>query len=153
MKVAHLTTSDISLYYLLLPQLKAVRALGHEVVGISAAGQYVDQLAAEGVRHVPLRHSTRGSDPVADLRAAAELWTILRRERPDVLHTHTPKPGIYGRIVGRLARVPVVLNTNHGLYATPEDRPIKRLAVYIAEAVAARFKAPRWSRGPRWHPC
>ena len=43
-------------------------------------------------------------NPLADLPAAAELWRILRRERPDVLHTHNPKPGLYGRVVGRLAR-------------------------------------------------
>ncbi|MEA2057639.1 MAG: glycosyltransferase family 4 protein, partial [Actinomycetota bacterium] len=61
------------------------------------------------------------------------------RERPDVIHTHTPKPGLYGRIIGRLAGVPAVLNTVHGLYATPDDRPAKRAIVYALEALAARF--------------
>ena len=60
-------------------------------------------------------------NPLADVRAAAELWRILRRERPHVLHTHNPKPGLYGRVVGRLAGVPIVVNTCHGLYFTETD--------------------------------
>jgi glycosyltransferase involved in cell wall biosynthesis len=138
-RVAHLTTVDSSLRYLLRPQLRAVRDRGGESIGISAPGPYADELAAEGIRHVPLGSSTRGMNLLADLRAAAELWRILRRERPDVLHTHNPKPGVYGRIVGRLAGVPVVVNTNHGLWATDDDRFLKRFVVLALEALAARF--------------
>jgi glycosyltransferase involved in cell wall biosynthesis len=138
-KVAHLTTVDSSLRYLLRPQLRAVRDRGGESIGISAPGPYADELSAEGIRHVPLGSSTRGMNLLADLRAAAELWRILRRERPDVLHTHNPKPGIYGRIVGRLAGVPVVVNTCHGLWATEDDRALKRWIVLALEAIAARF--------------
>jgi glycosyltransferase involved in cell wall biosynthesis len=138
-RVAHLTTVDSSLRYLLRPQLRAVRDRGGDVVGISAPGPYAHELAAEGIRHAPLGSSTRGMNLLADARAAVELWRILRRERPDVLHTHNPKPGVYGRIVGRLARVPVVVNTNHGLWATEHDRLLRRLVVLAMEAVAARF--------------
>jgi glycosyltransferase involved in cell wall biosynthesis len=138
-KVAHLTTVDLSLEYLLLPQLRAARAAGADVVGISAPGSSVARLEADGVRHIPLPGSTRGMDLRADLHSARALWRILRTERPHVLHTHNPKPGVYGRIVGRLAGVPLVVNTVHGLYATPEDRWRKRLGVYAMEAVAARF--------------
>jgi glycosyltransferase involved in cell wall biosynthesis len=138
-RVAHLTTVDSSLRYLLRPQLRAVRDGGGDSIGISAPGPYADELEAEGIRHVPLGSSTRGMDLLADLRAAAELWRILRRERPDVLHTHNPKPGVYGRIVGRLAGVPVVVNTNHGLWATENDSIVRRFVVLALEAIAARF--------------
>jgi glycosyltransferase involved in cell wall biosynthesis len=63
---------------------------------------------------------------------------VLRRERVDVLHTHNPKPGLYGRVVGRLRRVPVVVNTVHGLYATEDDPWPKRAIVYALEAIASR---------------
>jgi glycosyltransferase involved in cell wall biosynthesis len=137
-KVAHLTTTDISLRYLVLAQLRAVRDAGGEAIGISAPGPWVADLELEGIRHVALPSSTRGFSPVADVRAAIELWRVLRRERPEVLHVHNPKPGVYGRIVGRLARVPIVVHTLHGLYATDTDPWWKRLAVYGLEAVAAR---------------
>jgi glycosyltransferase involved in cell wall biosynthesis/FMN phosphatase YigB (HAD superfamily) len=136
-KVAHLTTVDSSLRYLLYPQLTAVRDRGGDILGISAPGPYADALAAEGIRHVPLSSSTRSMNPLADVRAASELWRILRRERPDVLHTHNPKPGLYGRVVGRLARVPVVVNTCHGLYVT--EPGWKRGVLLAVEGLAARF--------------
>ncbi|MDX1468860.1 MAG: glycosyltransferase, partial [Acidimicrobiia bacterium] len=138
MKIAHLTTVDMSLRYLLYPQLAAAKEAG-EVVGISAPGPHAEWLEAHGIRHVPLHASTRGMNLLADVRAVWQLWKILREEKPDLLHTHNPKPGVYGRIVGRLAGVPIVMNTVHGLYATPESRPLKRIVVYALEFVASRF--------------
>jgi glycosyltransferase involved in cell wall biosynthesis len=139
MRVAHLTTVDLTLRLVLLPQLRAVADAGGEAVGISAPGPGVAELEAAGVRHLALPSSTRAMHPLRDLRAARDLWRLLRRERFDVLHTHNPKPGVYGRIVGRLAGVPIIVNTVHGLYATENDPLIKRLLVYMLEAVADRF--------------
>ena len=139
MRVAHLTTVDLSLRFLLLPQLTRVVDLGSEAIGISADGPYVGELEERGIRHIALSGATRSVDPLADVKAMVSLWRILRTERPDVLHTHTPKPGIYGRVIGRIAGVPAVLNTVHGLYATPDDPIAKRTIVYALEAFAARF--------------
>jgi len=139
MRVAHLTTVDLSLRYLVLPQLTGVNDLGGEAIGISADGPYVAELEELGVRHITLPGSTRSVDPIADLKAMVSLWRILREERPDVIHTHTPKPGLYGRVIGRIAGVPVVVNTIHGLYATPDDSVAKRSIVYALEAFASRF--------------
>lgn len=139
MKVAHLTTVDLSLRYLVLPQLEATRDLGYETIGISAPGPWVSSIESVGIRHIPLRSSTRGMNLVADFRSAMELWRILRAEQIDILHTHNPKPGVYGRILGRLAGVPTVVNTVHGLYATPDDSWVKRSVVYSLEGLASRF--------------
>jgi glycosyltransferase involved in cell wall biosynthesis len=75
--------------------------------------------------------------PAEDARALVELVGLFRRIRPTIVHTHTPKPGIYGRLAARLARVPVVVNTVHGLYAVPEDPWPKRAVVYGLERLAA----------------
>jgi glycosyltransferase involved in cell wall biosynthesis len=127
----------MSLALLLAPQLSAFAAAGYDVVGVSAEGPYVADLERAGIRHIGLRHATRSVSPFDDLRAAAELYRLLRRLRPDIVHTHTPKPGIYGRLGGRAARVPVVVNTVHGLYATAEDSRARRAAVYGLERLAA----------------
>jgi glycosyltransferase involved in cell wall biosynthesis/ribosomal protein S18 acetylase RimI-like enzyme len=137
-RVAHLTTTDLTLRYLLLGQLRRLRAEGYKVTGISAPGPYAAELEAEGIAFLPWRNATRSWNPVADLRALAELVTLLRRERFDLVHTHNPKPGVIGRLAARLAGVPVVVNTVHGLYATPEDRLRKRVAVLGLEWLAAR---------------
>ncbi|MDH3462995.1 MAG: glycosyltransferase family 4 protein, partial [Acidimicrobiia bacterium] len=129
----------MSLRYLVLPQMEEVVVLGGDSIGVSAPGPHIEELEARGIRHIALPDSTRSVDVKKDFRTAVSLWRTLRREKPDVLHTHTPKPGIYGRIVGRLAGVPAVINTIHGLYATRDDRLIKRMLVYGIEAIAARF--------------
>ena len=138
MKIAHLTTVDLSLRYLIFPQLKAAAEVG-ESYAISAPGPYVEEIEAEGVIHIPLASSTRGMDLFADIKAMAQFWSVLRQLQPDILHTHNPKPGVYGRILGRLAGVPIVVNTVHGLYAAPDSSLPKKAVVYGLEAVAARF--------------
>jgi glycosyltransferase involved in cell wall biosynthesis len=75
--------------------------------------------------------------PHKDAAAMGELYRLFRELRPEIVHTHNPKPGLYGRIAARAARVPVVLNTVHGLYALPEDRFAKRSVVYSLERLAS----------------
>jgi glycosyltransferase involved in cell wall biosynthesis len=135
--VVHVTTVDMSLELLLGPQLEGIRRAGYDVVGASAPGPYVEALARRGIAHLPLAHATRAMAPVEDARALAELVALFRRIRPAIVHTHTPKPGIYGRLAARLARVPVVVNTVHGLYALPDDPWPKRAVVYGLERLAA----------------
>jgi glycosyltransferase involved in cell wall biosynthesis len=136
-KLVHVTTTDMSLDWLLGPQLEAFAAAGYEVLGASAPGPHVEALEARGVRHLPLAHATRAMAPGEDVRALAELREIFMRERPTIVHTHNPKPGLYGRLAARAARVPVIVNTVHGLYATPDDPLPKRALVYGLERLAA----------------
>lgn len=138
-RIAHITTVDLSLRFLLLPQLRALRDAGMDVTTISASGPWVEGLEAEGIRHIPWAHATRAWSPWADVLAFRELLAILRRERFDLVHTHNPKPGVMGRLAARAVGVPCVINTVHGFYATPEDRLRKRAPVAAAEWLASRF--------------
>ncbi|NNE73149.1 MAG: glycosyltransferase family 4 protein [Acidimicrobiales bacterium] len=136
-RLVHVTTTDMSLDWLLRPQLEAFAAAGYEVIGVSAPGPHVEALEASGIEHVPALWLTRSMAVSSDLKALGELYRIFRRLQPTIVHTHNPKPGVLGRIAARAAGVPVVVNTVHGLYAQPEDRWSKRLAVYGAERLAA----------------
>ena len=49
-----------------------------------------------------------------DIKALAKLYRLIRRERPHIVHTHTGKAGVLGRLAARLAGVPIVLHTYHG---------------------------------------
>jgi glycosyltransferase involved in cell wall biosynthesis/ribosomal protein S18 acetylase RimI-like enzyme len=138
-KIAHVATVDLTPRFLLLGQLTRLRDEGFEVVAISAPGRWVTDLEAEGIRHVAWRNATRAWDPRRDLKAFSELVAIFRRERFDLVHTHSPKPGVLGRIAARLAGVPCVANTVHGYFATPQDALAKRTLVLGAERLAARF--------------
>lgn len=51
---------------------------------------------------------------LADLKAFWDIYRFLRRERPQLVHTHTAKAGALGRSAAWLARVPVIVHTYHG---------------------------------------
>jgi glycosyltransferase involved in cell wall biosynthesis len=137
-RVAHVSTVDVTLWVLLRNQLTRLRDEGFEVTGISAPGPWVTALQAERIRHLPWPHATRSWNLRADGRAFLELLAILRRERFDIVHTHNPKPGLFGRAAARAGRARCVLNTVHGLYAMPDDPLAKRVPVLTLEWLAAR---------------
>ena len=136
-RVAHVTTVDLSLRYLLLNQLERIRDEGYEVAGISADGPDVAVIEAHGIPHfaVPM---TRRFTPLADLRALWALTRLMRRERFDVVHTHTPKAGLLGQLAARLSGVPVVVNTLHGFYFHDDTDPLPRRFYIWMERLAAR---------------
>lgn len=135
-RLIHVTTTDISLVLLLGSQLREFADAGFEVFAASAPGPFVEQLRDWGITHLPLRHATRAMAPHHDLMALAELRSVFVSLRPDIVHTHNPKPGIYGRLAARSAGVPAVVNTVHGLYAQPCDHWRKRAFVYGLERLA-----------------
>ena len=138
-RVAHLTTIDLSLHALLATELVADIDANCETWGISAPGPYVSRVEELGVRHAAVPSFDRAWRPAADARAARELAAVIRRLRPDVLHTHTPKAGVLGRVLGRTLRVPVVVDTCHGLWTRPDQPAWVRAVVVGVEGVATRF--------------
>lgn len=138
LRVAHLTTVDMSLALLLARELQADVEAGLEAFTLSAPGPFVPDIEKLGVQHVPLHQLTRAWQPRRDVLAARELLSVLRSLRLDVLHTHNPKTGVLGRLAGRAAGIPVVVNTCHGLWAGPGDSLSRQALVLTAEAVAAQ---------------
>lgn len=146
-RVAHLTTVDMSVRHLLLNQILALRDAGFDVTAISAPGPDLAAVQTAGVRHLPVSF-TRRLSPLADLRAALQLWRIFRRERFAIVHTHQAKAALIGQVVARLSRVPIVVNTLHGFYfheATPHWK--RRLWVAL-ERLQALFSERILSQNP-----
>jgi len=69
---------------------------------------------AHGVTPVLVAELGRELSPLRDLVTLLKLWRLMRRLRPDVVHTHTAKAGFVGRWAAWLARVPVRVHTFHG---------------------------------------
>jgi glycosyltransferase involved in cell wall biosynthesis len=139
LRVAHLTTVDMSLALLLGAELQCAVDTGLEVYGISAPGPWTEEVERLGVRHVAVPSLTRSWDVARDAAATRELVRELGRLRLDVLHTHNPKTGVLGRLLGRALRVPVVVNTCHGLWVRSGDSSLRKAVVLGAEVVAARM--------------
>lgn len=78
-------------------------------------GNLHERARAAGVDLVLEPSLVRPIRPLTDLRCLFRLWRFMRRGRYDVVHTHSSKAGILGRIAARLARVPIVVHTLHSL--------------------------------------
>ena len=138
-RLVHLATSDMTLSLLLGPQLRAFSAAGYEVIGVSAPGRYVAELEEWGIEHRALQHATRAHAPREDVRLLIELRRLFKELRPDIVHTHTPKPGYVGRLAARSSRVPIVVHTIHGIFALPEDPWKKKALVYTLDRIASAW--------------
>lgn len=136
-KVAHITTIDLSLRLLLLNQMISLREAGYEAHAISSAGPDVSALEAAGIIHHAVPISRRFS-PLEDWIALWRLVAVMRRERFAIVHTHTPKPSLLGQLAARIAGVPVVINTIHGFYFHDHMRPLARRFYIAMEQIAAR---------------
>jgi glycosyltransferase involved in cell wall biosynthesis len=121
---------------------------GYDVYGASAPGPYVEQLESWGIGFVPLRHAVRSMSPWQDLLAMGEMYRAVRRLQPDLVHTHLIKPSTYGRPAAWAARAPVVIDTVHGLYATPDSSWKRRAVVYSIERVASVFSQAELVQNP-----
>jgi glycosyltransferase involved in cell wall biosynthesis len=96
---------------------QAVRS-GHSVTLIHGAQTRPEILSAVDapVEIVELRSLVQPIAPLSDVRALGDLARTLRLYRPDVVHTHTSKAGILGRLAARAASVPVLV---HGVHIVP----------------------------------
>ncbi len=87
----------------------------------------------------PVENLVRPVAPVADIRAFSSLRATMRSFAPDVVHTHSSKAGILGRLAARAESVPSVVHTVHGFGFTPLQKAPLRVAFKTAERVLARY--------------
>jgi glycosyltransferase involved in cell wall biosynthesis len=114
-KLVRITTVPMSLKYLLKGQMSFMSKKGYNVIMISSDGKVLKEVIdAEECNHfiIPL---TRKITLLKDLYAVCKLLILLRQQKPDVVHTHTPKAGIIGMLASYLAKVPIRLHTVAGL--------------------------------------
>ena len=83
-----------------------------------------------------LKHPIR---PPYDLATLAHLTKILRRHKIDLVHTHSSKAGIIGRVAGRIAGVPAIVHTIHGWSFNDYQRPLERKFYIGLERLTAKF--------------
>lgn len=113
-KLFRITTVPQSLRGLLRGQLRFMNGF-YNVTGISSAGEALDEVEKnEGVPVYEV-NMTRAITPLQDLKAVWQLYKIFKKEKPLIVHTHTPKAGTVGMLAAKLAGVPHRLHTVAGL--------------------------------------
>lgn len=110
-----------------------------EAMLISGTGGMLDADASalKGVKTVFTGKLVRRICPANDAMSLLKLYFTLRKERPQVVHTHSSKAGILGRIAAWLARVPVVVHTFHGFgFHALQSWPVRTFYVTLEKACA-----------------
>lgn len=92
------------------------------VVALGGDGELISKLEGAGIRTVIIAGLTRDISIIQELKVVFTIGSIIRNERPDILHVNSSKAGAIGAFVGRVLRVPRVIFTAHG-WAFNEDRP------------------------------
>ncbi len=114
-KLIRVTTVPMALRFLLPGQMRFMKDHGFEVTMISADGpERAQVILDEGCPHV-IVPMTRKITPVADLVSLLRLYRLFRKERPDIVHSHTPKAGLLAMLAAKMARVPLRIHTVAGL--------------------------------------
>ncbi len=101
--------------------------------------QDATHLAARlGIQPVVVPHMKRALHPVADRRAYLQVKDLIRKFKPDVVHTHAAKSGAIGRLAAAALRVPVIVHTFHGHVFHSYFSPAKTRAFIEIERYLAR---------------
>lgn len=92
-----------------------------------------------GVRWRLMPALVRPISPVADLQALWSLILLFRREKPVLVHTHTSKAGLLGRLAAKIAGVPAVIHTPHGHVFYGHFGPLLSRLLLLIERILSRF--------------
>jgi glycosyltransferase involved in cell wall biosynthesis len=114
-KLLRITTETYSMHILLKGQLNFMSQKGLEVYMASTPDANVPALEEQqNAKFFPLPLS-RELTPVKDLIALYHTVRLIRRLKPDIVHTHSPKAGVVGMLASFLCGVPVKIHTVAGL--------------------------------------
>lgn len=130
-----MATAPQAVALFLTRQIAFLKVRGYEIhtlasTGLEEAPQYG---AIESIHHEVAMHRTM--HPFADIPALYKIWRLMRKLRPDMVQTHTPKAGLLGMIAATLAGVPIRIYTVNGLPLFTQ-KGLKRLIVAFTDWLA-----------------
>ncbi len=136
-KIIRVTTVPMALKVLLRGQMRYMKKAGFEVIMVSADGEELeDVLKYEGCPHhlVPM---TRKITPVADSRSLWKLYRFLKKEKPDIVHSHTPKAGLIAMLAAKFAGVKIRVHTIAGLRFMTSTGFTRKILIRMEKITAA----------------
>ena len=127
MKYLYVTTISMTLDYFLKGVMADLVKAGNDVVAVSSPGPWMAGVRAiEGVKVIEVPMERRIS-PFKDLRSLCRLYNVIRTERPDIVHSFTPKAGLLAMMAAKLAGIKVRVHTFTGLVFPTAEGLKKRL--------------------------
>jgi lipopolysaccharide/colanic/teichoic acid biosynthesis glycosyltransferase/glycosyltransferase involved in cell wall biosynthesis len=115
LKVLQVTAADVTVKKLLMPLIDRLNSEGYQVHIACSNGDCISELRARGYAVHTIEIERRIS-PVSNLKSLWRLYRLMKSERFDIVHVHTPVAAALGRVAAWAARVPVIIYTAHGFY-------------------------------------
>lgn len=131
-RLIRITTIPLSLKVLLKGQHRFMSENGFDVLGVSSKGEELQEVKdSEGIAVYELA-MTRTISPIKDVKALWNFYKLCKKEKPHIVHSHTPKAGIVGMLGAKLAGVPIRLHTVAGM-PLMETKGLKRRILEFVE--------------------
>lgn len=104
----------------------SMREKGHTtIVALGGNGLLMKRLEDAGIKTYPINSLNRDISMNEDTASFMDIFRMIKRERPDILHLHSPKAAGLGSLAGKLLKVKKIIVTVHG-WSFNEDRPISK---------------------------
>jgi glycosyltransferase involved in cell wall biosynthesis len=138
LRMMQLCGLDYGFHMHLMPVVRAFTDAGFDVVCCGPRGSFHREIVGRGQRYieVPFSRDMNLWNHWTCLRA---LRNVLRRERIDILHSHSLIGGLLGRIAARDAGVPLSIYTAHGFRFHPDQNPLAYRFYLEMERIGARY--------------
>jgi len=136
-KICYVANIDMAVKFLLLNQLNFLKNNDYDIYTVCSAGNLVKDIEKKGIKVKTIRFKRKIS-PISDLITLFRLYFYFKKEKFDIVHTHTPKPGLLGQLAAKMAGVPIIINTIHGFYFSENSSLLKRKFFVLIEKIAAK---------------
>ena len=131
-KIIRACTVSMSLGFVkgMLPDLKKI----YEVVLLSSPGEEMEEIEKQGLARCIALPMERRISPIKDFISLCKLIKVFKREKPDMVHSMTPKAGLLCMMAGRLTHVPVRIHTFTGL-VWPTAKGLQRWILKMTDRI------------------
>lgn len=119
----------------LAPEFETILVVGEKEDHEKSASYLADQL---GINYVTIKGMGRSISPASDYMAYRELKRLIKSFKPDIVHTHSAKPGALGRLAAATSNVPAIVHTFHGHVFHSYFNPLKTKVFINTERYLAK---------------
>lgn len=106
---------------------------------LSGPGGLLTHKVKKKDNYIIINNLVRHINPIKDIKTFFQLFKILKKIKPQIVHTHSSKAGITGRMAAFLLRIPVIMHSVHGFSFSPYQSFLKRIFYLIAEKVVSKI--------------
>lgn len=114
-KIIQVCAIDRNMHKLLGELNRLSLKAGYRVIGVCSKGSKSKEIENDGIELMNI-DIDRKISPLSNIKSIYQMYKIFKREKPDIVHVHTPIAAVLGRIAAKLAKVPNIIYTAHGFY-------------------------------------